>query len=272
MLVATGVKLGVDAINDSVNKKNQREIDEENAARDEFYRYEDRKWSLEDRDYTNQYNSPLQQMQRFRDAGLNPNLVYGKFDAGQSTMPRGVTSTPYEKKSFQRTATIPDNIMSQYAALQSLQMLELQKQNMEIKNSNDAINRDRNERFFNVERQVPFGEEVADFSSYDYFQATTRGKTFKANAEMYKADSEAIKYNMLVKKIDSEQAYREELVTLAKNNNALASQKLKLLQQDAVLKAIEIEREKRGISKNSPAYLKFIDTFLDKELGVKVNE
>lgn len=33
---------------------------------------------------TNQYNSPASQMQRFKDAGLNPHLIYGKGDSGNA--------------------------------------------------------------------------------------------------------------------------------------------------------------------------------------------
>lgn len=37
-------------------------------------------WNLQ-----NEYNTPSQQMQRFKDAGLNPNLIYGKGTAGNAT-------------------------------------------------------------------------------------------------------------------------------------------------------------------------------------------
>lgn len=37
-----------------------------------------RMWALEDWDRQNAYNSPASQMQRYKDAGLNPNLIYGQ--------------------------------------------------------------------------------------------------------------------------------------------------------------------------------------------------
>jgi len=37
---------------------------------------------IKQRDYMNWYNSPDQQMQRFEEAGLNPNLIYGKGTPG----------------------------------------------------------------------------------------------------------------------------------------------------------------------------------------------
>lgn len=38
--------------------------------------------NIEQRDYMNQYNAPVAQMQRFKEAGLNPHLIYGKGTAG----------------------------------------------------------------------------------------------------------------------------------------------------------------------------------------------
>jgi len=44
---------------------------------------------IEQRDYMNEYNSPENQMQRFKDAGLNPHLIYGKGTSGnQSNAPQ----------------------------------------------------------------------------------------------------------------------------------------------------------------------------------------
>lgn len=37
---------------------------------------------------TNEYNHPVSQMQRFKDAGLNPHLMYGQGDNGNTSMPQ----------------------------------------------------------------------------------------------------------------------------------------------------------------------------------------
>lgn len=56
-----------------------------------------RQWSLEDLHNQQEYNSPIQQMQRLKDAKLNPNLVYGTGiqAAGQSEQPRAVASANF---------------------------------------------------------------------------------------------------------------------------------------------------------------------------------
>lgn len=38
-------------------------------------------------DRANEYNTPLNQMKRFQEAGLNPNLIYGQGNPGNSSMP-----------------------------------------------------------------------------------------------------------------------------------------------------------------------------------------
>lgn len=43
-------------------------------------RYNERMWNKQ-----NEYNSPAAQMQRFSDAGLNPNLIYGQGSSGNAT-------------------------------------------------------------------------------------------------------------------------------------------------------------------------------------------
>lgn len=42
-------------------------------------KYNERMWNL-----NNEYNTPVAQMQRFSDAGLNPNLIYGQGNSGNS--------------------------------------------------------------------------------------------------------------------------------------------------------------------------------------------
>lgn len=41
------------------------------------------KRAIENRDYMNKYNSPVNQMKRLKEAGLNPNLMYGMGNVGE---------------------------------------------------------------------------------------------------------------------------------------------------------------------------------------------
>lgn len=70
------------------NDTNLRIARETNEANRQLAQYE---WNrnLEMWNLQNQYNSPAAQMQRFKQAGLNPNLIYGQGNAGNATtLPR----------------------------------------------------------------------------------------------------------------------------------------------------------------------------------------
>jgi hypothetical protein len=68
---------------DKVNRENREE-----ARR---IMEQQREWALSDWHMVNAYNSPDQQMQRYMDAGLNPNLIYGSATNSPSAMVRNTT-------------------------------------------------------------------------------------------------------------------------------------------------------------------------------------
>ena len=75
-----------------------------------------RKDALADWNMQNAYNSPLQQMQRLKEAGLNPNMVYGNgVEANSGSMPRQSNLAP-SKPELQ--AIDPQSTLAQYQNLQ----------------------------------------------------------------------------------------------------------------------------------------------------------
>lgn len=51
--------------------------------------------------HMNQYNSPAAQMQRFKEAGLNPHLIYGKGTPGNATPLKSPDIRPYQRADVQ---------------------------------------------------------------------------------------------------------------------------------------------------------------------------
>ena len=45
-----------------------------------------REWQEKMWNMNNEYNSPIMQMQRFKEAGLNPHLIYGQGNSGNASM------------------------------------------------------------------------------------------------------------------------------------------------------------------------------------------
>lgn len=90
-----------------------------------------RRWSLKDWHMQNQYNSPKQQMQRLKEAGLNPHLVYGN---GATTNAGSINtsnvSTPNYQSEYGGDVTLPaDNPLATFVDLNARQV---QTDNMKL--------------------------------------------------------------------------------------------------------------------------------------------
>ena len=89
--VAALLGSGISALTNLWNRKSQKKQADKNVQdtiahqKAESQLAYDRE--LEMWEKTNQYNSPEQQMQRFKAAGLNPNLIYGKAAGGGNAAP-----------------------------------------------------------------------------------------------------------------------------------------------------------------------------------------
>lgn len=89
------MELGLGVSNTIINarqaKKNREAQvweNEKNRSNQERWNLQNRQWALDDRDTTNAYNAPKQQMQRMKEAGLNPHLIYGNGVQAQGEAPR----------------------------------------------------------------------------------------------------------------------------------------------------------------------------------------
>lgn len=114
------------------NRANQRmAADQRRWNEQQWYRESQFSQQMQDRqnefnldmwNRANVYNSPASQMQRFKDAGLNPNLIYSKGTAGQAG---GLTSAPIttpNTKPYQRAQNVAPKVnLLEYMNARSLQ-------------------------------------------------------------------------------------------------------------------------------------------------------
>lgn len=84
-------------------------------------------WNLQ-----NQYNSPAAQMQRFRDAGLNPNLIYGQQNTAGS-----VQSADFKQPSTDvpRVGDIGSSVLTYLDATYNFEMKQAQTDNLKAQNA-----------------------------------------------------------------------------------------------------------------------------------------
>lgn len=124
MLIAAGAALAALAAQyaGSAISANRQDINNRSAMR------EQNDWNLAQWQRENEYNSPKAQMQRFADAGLNPNLIYGQGTNGNAGH---ITSSPAQPRQSVDIGTLIGQILPAYMNLQ-LQQQQLDKGNAEI--------------------------------------------------------------------------------------------------------------------------------------------
>lgn len=122
--ITTGINAWISA---DQNKK-QREFDLRQTQIQ--YAHDEAMWNK-----GNAYNSPASQMQRFKDAGLNPHLIYGQGTSGTT-----VVSPPKYQAPKGTFGISPLNVGNPYDVYQSIKLKDLQSDL--LKAQIDSVNQD----------------------------------------------------------------------------------------------------------------------------------
>lgn len=117
-LLATGIAAGASVASAGINAYSQGSLNSRNRRFADRMYDKQRAHAVEDWHLQNAYNDPAAQMQRMKDAGLNPALVYGQGADAQSQAP--VRSSSYSTP--QTAAPQVDLGGAVYNALQARQM------------------------------------------------------------------------------------------------------------------------------------------------------
>ena len=147
-------------------EKNQQKQNEFNAAEAQKTRdWQEKMWNL-----NNEYNTPLAQVNRLQDAGLNPNLVYGN-GTMQNVSPMAssgaqASSTPFNDSIAARHARNFDAIMRGLQTAITMQELKNKKAEGENIESNTAKNNaeaaESKQRTDNLATENKFNMETFD--------------------------------------------------------------------------------------------------------------
>ena len=160
--IATGVGSifsGVD------NNQNRKEIARQNEL--------DRQFQLDMWNRTNDYNSPIKQMERLKAGGLNPNLVYGN---GATTTANNITPMASKPLPAPNTGQVLQSGIMQIADLEQKRMQNdlvasqifnnglmsekiTQDTNKSVANANESLFKSRNLELQNQMNQFEFGKQ-----------------------------------------------------------------------------------------------------------------
>jgi len=184
----------------------------ENKANRQMAEYQYSK-DLEMWNRQNEYNNPQSQMERFKAAGLNPNLIYGQGNAGNaSTLPK------YSAPTIKKRAGLPD-IQGVIPAYQDYELKQAQTDNVtantrlqEEKATSEAVNRAMGQFHLDKNKWMWEGDENKGIRGDKFYYPNVRlwDRTLKKRA------------------VDS----ADNLYELQKYNNQIAEQMLKLRIKD----------------------------------------
>ena len=160
------------------NNRLTREQNKIDRDREDYWNYQQRKWANEDWERTAQYNSPAQQMQRFKEAGLNPNLIYGK----ASEMPMIKTPTPSASRGSTPQISNPLQNINVAQAYYSAKMMEKQIKLLDLEISSKAI--ENEDKMVNMDRnKMDLAADVGDGTDMNLRQQARRNKYYGEEIE-----------------------------------------------------------------------------------------
>ena len=211
-----------------------------------------RQWQEDRMREMNAYNSPVQQMQRFKEAGLNPHLIYGQGTNGNQSAP---TALPEQKlPDFSGIGDAAQNYIS--ARVQQTQINQMEK-NIEL---------------VETEKSLKQAQEIATLIGSAKTDEETRQmiELYSIKKDQLLADLKSTNTNNLLveKQIDNVLAdtnLTEQQKLKVKQDILESQERIRLMKLDgnlkgkeAVLKDLEINLRKLGINPNDPTWMRIL--------------
>jgi hypothetical protein len=259
-LLGTGLAYGTDLAATRRQRKYQlADYERQKADAREFW------------DITNKFNSPQEQMNRLRQAGLNPNLVYGK---GADVTAQALSGPKMDSAPRQQFRIDPGMISQAKAMNQQIKMQQAQTDNVLQDTANKEVQQSLTEAQKN---QV-------DVQTANILQNTASSK-FQLEQAMRNADSlyEQVKSASDKARAIQEIAESKSRVLMAQLQNARAQElqpyqvdkiKQELANMDAIrnntnidadLKMFEMELRRQGTSMNDNSIMRKFWSFLSND-------
>lgn len=166
-------------VSDKVNRlwndyTGQSAIDRQNSAQMELAKYQ----AQVNEDFYNKYSSPEALMRQYREAGLNPNLVYGSAGAGQSNVPsfsaphveRNLSGSDKLNKALSVMSAVQGIMQGQYQTVAAREAAEQSA----LKTINDRTNALRNRLDYDAESSIIGYSPSINYSPF--FKRSSQGR------------------------------------------------------------------------------------------------
>lgn len=233
----------------------------------------------------NDYNSPQQQMKRFQEAGLNPNLIYGQGNSGNA----GSVQTPDAKMPDFRSSNLGDSVASAATngvnTFYDLQFRKAQLDNARAQNTilqeEAALKRaetnrilvDTEGRKFDLDFKSEF-RGVSGDAMRERLRQTRVSTDLAISRDARNAATTSSSLKEAVSRMESQFLQRQETrQRMAKTRAEIASikaqttrtiQGVKLLEQQGTLNELEIQLRNKGLTFRDPLWTRMIAKALDQ--------
>lgn len=236
-----------------------------------------RRDAISDFDRVNAYNSPAAQIQRFKEAGLNPNLIYGQmqnaapikspsagdfkhvapqYDLGESARTGLMAFTDTRVKNAQF-----DNLTEQNNILKLQGIAKaIENQSAVIKNERESIGRDTDK--FKLGQMQRLADISAEFAKAN-LEKTLASTTVMLNANERQNVMLAPNFATAIERIAVMKASKMKM-----NAEIPAIQeRINLMRKEGQIKQFEIDLNKKGFTKGDPYYFRVANKIADNILN-----
>lgn len=245
-----GLNAGLNLVTDLFSQKQQNKNNLE-LAKYSFDR------SMEAWREQSEYNSPLNQLKRYQEAGLNPNLIYGQMNEGNaSSAPQ--MSTPTSGR------VSPINLLAQYSQIQNLHA-DMEVKQAQAENLRAAARNQAAQTSYNNSRQVAQDlqnklQSLNNQLIFDNKGAYSSAYLSRFTTMSFEAKQAVAKYNSLVLTNDIaeylyQNGYYRNQISLQNSLNDLRSSQSKITSAQANLWSM-------GINPNDNTILRQLGMFL----------
>lgn len=211
----------------------------------------------------NMYNSPQAQMQRLKEAGLNPNLVYGNGAVANSSSSPNVPNAPnvqFQPREF--TFDAASHLMNYYDIRSKTAQLDLltEQQNVlkqdailkAVQAANVAQNTEGSK--FDLKQKQDLNSTTIEMA-----KENLRKLTSDISLSQRSAQREDIRLESDLKDAIVKRAYTKAQTTNTITDTARINAVIKQIETSTKMQEIENELAEQGIFRNDPAYMRILN-------------
>jgi hypothetical protein len=217
-----------------------------------------REWQEEMWNKNNAYNTPTMQMARFKEAGLNPHLIYGQGNSGNSG---GPPSLPPQRPEGQ--LNFGDAIASYVANRKQQTEIDNMKKAQEVMEADKTLKDAQTVNTLSSSAKTQ-QETVQASELFDTVSAQAQANLRNTTLQTSKIQADIDNTLQSTKLSQTQQSQLKQSIEESRSRIQNMKVENDLKGQEVELKKLELELNKKGIMKSDPAYMRIMSRVIDE--------